>query len=216
MPVLLDGQPLDVASPGLAGVLDAGRARAEASGRVIVEVVIDGEPAGADLLDNPTDEAVDGADIRLASADPVTLVASALSDAADALEAAGPGHAEIAANFQAGEQQAALAALGETLHLWQVAQDVFAQGWTLLGRDPLRLPMPADSGYDDAEAMIHGLVTQLHEIRRALGDSDFTAVADVVGYELEPMAARWARVLRSAAEAARSQDGGPGPESAAS
>ncbi len=199
MRVLLDGNEIQSREPTLAGAIDAGRTAAEAEGRAIIEVSVDGEPVAGDQLEQPSTAAIDGAEVTLTSTDPVSLVRTTLLDAADALESTRPQHAVIAEGLQTGEAGEALAHLSSTLQIWQAAQDVLIRGWMLLGRDPSTLGVPPEAGVDSVEQMINRLAGELREIKRALGDQDLAAVADVVGYELEPLAEHWVALLRDAA-----------------
>ncbi len=199
MRVLLDGNEVQAREPTLAGAIDAGRAAAEAAGRAIIEVAVDGQPVVGDRLEQPSSDSIDGAEVRLTSTDPVSLVTTTLLDAAEALESTRAQHAAIAEGLQAGETGPALEQLSSTLQVWQAAQDVLTRGWMLLGRDPSELKVPANAGADSVEQMVERLAVELREIKRALGDQDLAAVADVVGYELEPMAEHWVTLLRDAA-----------------
>lgn len=206
MRVLLDGNEIPSREPTLAAAIDAGRAAAETAGRAIIEVSVDGQPVMGDALDRPPTEPIAGAEVRLTSTDPVSLVRSTLLDAADALESTRPQHGTIAEGLQAGEAGEALQQLSATLQVWQAAQDVLTRGFVLLGRDPGALPVPEGSGADSVNQMVELLASELREIKRALGDQDLAAVADVVGYELEPMAEHWVSLLRDAAGRAGESD----------
>jgi len=199
MRVLLDGNEIQSAEPTLAGAINAGRAAAEAEGRAIIEVAVDGAPVLGDGLEQPSADPIEGAEVTLTSTDPVSLVKTTLLDAAEALEQTRPQHASIAEGLQAGESGEALGQLSSTLQVWQAAQDVLTRGWMLLGRDPGSLEVPPEAGAESVDQMVERLATELREIKRALGDQDLAAVADVVGYELEPMAEHWVALLRDAA-----------------
>lgn len=199
MRVLLDGNEIQAREPTLAAALDAGRLAAEAAGRAIIEVVVNGEPVPGDQLDQPSADSIDGSEVTLTSTDPVALVTTTLLDAAEALESTREQHATIAEGLQAGEAGEALTELAATLQVWQAAQDVLTRGMMLLGRDPAGLSVPSGAGAVSVQQMVEKLAEQLREIKRALGDQDLAAVADVVGYELEPMVEHWVALLRTAA-----------------
>ncbi|MEL6498562.1 MAG: hypothetical protein AAF937_07460 [Planctomycetota bacterium] len=202
MRVLLDGSEIQSAEPTLAGAIDAGRTAAEAAGRAIIEVAIDGRPVVGDQLESPSAEPLDAREVALTSTDPVSLVRTTLLDAAEALESSRPEHAVIAEALQAGDSSDALTRLSATLQVWQAAQDVLTRGWMLLGRDPGSLDVPEGAEAESVQHMVGALAEQLREIKRALGDQDLAAVADVVGYELAPMSEHWVALLRRASELA--------------
>lgn len=207
MRVLLDGQQIESDGQTLAGAMEAGRANAEREGRVIIEVLLDGAPIQGDSLDRPSADDIGESEVRMVSSDPVQLVQRSLIEAADALEATREAHTALAEQIQSGVEAGTLEALSGTLSTWQAAQDVLLQGWTLLGRDPLSISPPDDMGVGSVAEMVDRLAEELRSIKRGLEDRDMTAVADAVGYELEPMTAQWASLLRHAAdETARSSD----------
>ena len=199
MRVVLDGNEIHATEATLAGAIDAGRAAADAAGRAIIEVAVNGAPVRGEQLEQPSADPIEGAEVSMTSTDPVSLVKETLLDAADALEFTRPQHKAIAEGLQAGEAGDALQQLSSTLQVWQAAQDVLTRGWMLLGRDPGAIDVPAEAGADSVDQMVERLAGELREIKRALGDQDLAAVADVVGYELEPMVEHWVALLRDAA-----------------
>jgi len=81
-------------------------------------------------------------------------------------------------------------------------QDVLARGYGLLNRDPNSLVIPEDiAAGKTLPTLVAELSEQLREVRRSLEDHDLASLADAVGYELEPMAEQWSRVLAFSAEA---------------
>ena len=199
MRVLLDGETISSHGQSLAAAMEAGRVAAEASGRVIIEVLLNGEPVQGGDLERPSPEDAGNAEVRMTSSDPLELVRVSLLEAADTLESTRAAHSALAEEIQTGIGATTLEALAGTLSTWQAAQDVLLQGWALLGRDPMTLTPPADAGADTVSGMVERLVGELRAIKRGLEDRDMTAVADSVGYELEPMTAQWASLLRTAA-----------------
>lgn len=203
MNVLLDDNPIEVEDQSLAAAMSAGVEIAQQAGRAVVEVLIDGKAVrGEELIDAST-EPIPGAKVELFTANPVELVGQSLRDAAGALESARSSHADIASRLQAGSDTAeALNQLSGTLSVWQGVQDVLARGYALLGRDPSTLDLPDEvAGGKTLNTLIQELGEQLREVRRSLEDHDLAALADTIGYELEPLAGVWAGVLSHAAGA---------------
>ena len=203
MNVLLDTKPIEVVDETLAGAMTAAVGIAEEQGRTIVEVLLDGKPVLGDELENASTSPIPDANIQFVSADPVELVQQSLFDAAEALASTRQSHAEIAEQLQGGEDAPkALGQLGETLAVWQGVQDVLARGYGLLNLDPGSLRLPDTiAGGKDLPTLFNELGEQLREVRRSLEDHDLAALADAVGYELEPMAEQWSKVLAFSAEA---------------
>lgn len=203
MNVLLDMKPIEVVDESLAGALSAAVELAEQQGRTIIEVVLDGQPLVGEQLENVSTSPIPDSNIAFVSADPVQLVQQSLFDAAEALASTRHSHTEIAEQLQGGEDAPkALTQLGETLAVWQGVQDVLARGYGLLNRDPNSLVIPEDiAAGKTLPTLVAELSEQLREVRRSLEDHDLASLADAVGYELEPMAEQWSRVLAFSAEA---------------
>ncbi len=208
MNVLLDENPIDVQDETLAGAMSAAVEIAQEQGRTIVEVYLDGEPLRGDALENASTQPIPDASVRFTSAEPVALVQQSLFDAAQALAATQRTHTDIADKLQSGDNvPEALSKLGETLTVWQGVQDVLARGFALLGLDPIALKFPDEIAQgDDMNTLLVKLGEQLREVRRSIEDQDLSALADAIGYELEPMASQWASVLAFAAESLMIQE----------
>ena len=203
MNVLLDDNPIEVEDHTLAAAMSAGVEIAQQTGRAVVEVLVDGKAVrGEELIDAST-EPIPDARVELYTADPIELVSQSLRDAAAALESARGSHTDIAGRLQSGADiPEALSQLSGTLSVWQGVQDVLARGYALLGRDPSTLDLPAEiAGGKTLNDLLTELGGQLREVRRSLEDHDLAALADTVGYELEPLAGVWAGVLSHAAGA---------------
>lgn len=203
MNVLLDDNPIEVEDQTLAAAMSAGVEIAQQTGRAVVEVLVDGKAVrGEELIDAST-EPIPDARVELYTADPIELVSQSLRDAAAALESARGSHTDIAGRLQSGADiPEALSQLSGTLSVWQGVQDVLARGYALLGRDPSTLDLPDDvAGGKTLNDLLTELGGQLREVRRSLEDHDLAALADTVGYELEPLAGVWAGVLSHAAGA---------------
>ncbi|GAB5495042.1 MAG: hypothetical protein Phyf2KO_01220 [Phycisphaerales bacterium] len=202
MNVLLDENPIEVQDETLAGAMSAAIEVAEKQGRTIIEVVLDGQPVRGDALENVSTEPIPGSNVEFVSADPVALVQQSLFDASQALAATQRAHTDIADMLQGGEDvPKAMNKLGETLNVWQGAQDVLARGYGLLNLDPATLNLPDNIAEGkEVTVLFSELGEQLREVRRSIEDHDLASLADAIGYELEPLAGEWAKVLAFAAE----------------
>ena len=192
MRAFLDDVELSPERGTVAGAIEAGRVQAEGAGRVVIEVLADGASLSGAALEAPSDEAGAVAEVRMVSADPAALVRETLLDTADALEASRAEHASAAEAIQSGEGGAALRSVGELLEVWQAARRAIDQGSALLGVD-------LTGGGEPARGLIDGLAAELEALRVAVTTQDWSTVADVVGYDLEPRAEAWVTLLREAA-----------------
>lgn len=195
--ILLDETAIELAEPTLASALREGVAKAEAAGRIVVEVHADGVALGADDLEEPSELPLEAVELKLTTADPVALVAVTLQDAADALLESGPLHTRAAELVQTGEQQKAAEELTTVLGVWQAAQQAVEHGSALVGTDLV-------AGIDGFQDFKTALAQQLSELQQALTTEDWSTVADVLAYDLVPQTEKFAEVLRGASESLRS------------
>jgi hypothetical protein len=201
MNVYLDGEPLAFPEPRtFASALRSASARAEAKGRVLVEVKIDGAHAPEAMIDEPPEEPV-GSDVRLVSVEPRSLVRVTLMDAVDALEAARDRQSRCAELIQTGKVEEALAPLSEAIQTWQTVRDAVEKSAAMLG---MRLDeLSAGSAERGMEDLIRSLATGLAEVRRSLSGEDWSALADVLAYDMGEQAEQWKAALTSAADGLR-------------
>lgn len=195
MRVYLDNDQVPIAVPSLAAALAAVRESAERSGRVVVEVLRDGEPVPQHLLEQPTDAEEPGVEVRCASADPRRLVADSMRQAASELDASRSAHADAAAAIQTGRLDAAMPLLQSMMGLWSQAHRVVVDGAALAGLD-LNTQV---HGAPVAQS-VRDLTALLGELKRALSAQDWSGVADTVGEDLPEQADRWAGLLHTLAD----------------
>jgi hypothetical protein len=201
MNVLLDGRPLHLPEPRtLASAIRIASAEAEQRGRVVVEVQIDGAPAPDELLEDPPEAPV-GSEVRLMSVEPRSLVRVTLMDAVDALEAARERQGRSAELIQIGKLDEALAPLSEAIETWQTVRDAVEKSAAMLGMDLRELG--AAEGDSSIDELVATLAARLNEIRRTLAGEDWSALADVLAYDMGEQTDRWKTALAAAADGLR-------------
>lgn len=196
MRVLLDDQAVSLEVPTFAAAMDAGRREAERRGRVLVEVQVDGRPAPEAWLNAPESEDCRAAEVRLVSADPVSLVQVTLQEVADALEASRSSQKRAAELIQEDRLDEAMEPLSQAVSAWASVHQGVSNGAALLGLDTAALT--AVTG-EPIGAMIEDLAAQLRSLKLAIAGEDWTTVADVLGYDMDDRCISWARAIRSLA-----------------
>jgi hypothetical protein len=198
MKTYLDGQPLLVPEPAtLAGALRAASDEAGRKGRVVVEVQVDGERANDALVEDPPEAPV-GNEVRLISVEPRLLVRVTLMDAVDALEAARQKQLRSAELIQRGKLEEALPPLSEAIQTWQTVRDAVEKSAAMLG-----IGVEALGGGPGMGELVKALLARLEEVRRTLAGEDWSALADVLAYDMGEQAERWKAALTGAAESLR-------------
>ncbi|HVZ94665.1 MAG TPA: hypothetical protein VG797_09160, partial [Phycisphaerales bacterium] len=187
----LDGQLIEPAVSTLGEALDAARRRTQ--GRLIIEVLADGSPVPSAHLDQPPATAPYAGDLRLTTADTATLVKGALLDAADLIGHARETQEQAARLIHAGRIQEAMAEMESILQAWAMAH-----GALKLAREARAsgaISSDTSNGADEND-----LMRLLTEVRRALANRDWSALADALEYDLGEQASNWGSRLTAIAD----------------
>jgi len=200
MQVLLDGQPLVVDRPSLASALEHAVASARGRGRIVVEVKGDGVVLSGDDLSSPSDSERPYQKLDMISADPRVLVRQTVLDAVEALESVRHEQARAMEQVQTGEVGEALTTLQGAFVTWQAARDVVSRGAQLLSIDLETVELQGvPEGVTFATAT-KDLLTHLAQLKNALEQQDWSALSDVVGYDLDSDAQHWHALLTGFAD----------------
>jgi hypothetical protein len=205
MRLYLDGDPIQVETPGLATALREGAARAEQRGRIVVEATLDGRALSDEQLEHPSDDPGAGDEVRLLSAEPKSLVRITLLDAADALEDAKVRQAQCARQLQTGDMEGAMQTLSDAITVWQAVRDVVSRSADLLQLplDGMTFPGP-DADSPPVGQLVASLTANLEELKRSVNAEDWSALADVLAYDLDEQADRWRGLMHNLAEHVKS------------
>jgi hypothetical protein len=195
MQVLLDGHPLDVACSSLAEALAVATVDAEKRGRIIVEVKADGVTLSDEKLGNPSSEPSGINELRLLSAEPRALVRHTLLEAVSALENAKAEQAKAAEQIQSGHTEQALNTLQVSVLTWQAVRDIISRSAAVLSLDLDSLELPGVDEGVNFKTATKDLLGHLTQMRTALDKQDWSALSDIVGYDLDAQADVWKGLL---------------------
>lgn len=198
MKALLDGNPIDLDRPTLAACISAGAKRAESLGRIIIEVKADGASVLGDQLANPSDVPGVHTEVLMISADPRTLVRVSLHDAIEALTTLKPLHSAVADALTAGNIQAAMDQLREVLGTWQAVQELIEHSRVILRVDLSKVAMTDGNAGFDEQAQKFVVVSK--SIQQAVQNQDWSALSDIVAYDLDAAADGWSMLLNALSE----------------
>jgi hypothetical protein len=203
MRVFLDGQPLALERATLASALHAASDVAQARGRVVVEVKVDGTIVSDTILSDPPDEAL-GSEMKIISVEPHLLVRETLLDAVEALDRAGQEQTDAAGEIQSGRVETAMPLLQSAILKWQAVRDAVEKSASLLDI-PLdsHISGPEGAGERNLGQVVEGLASSLTEVRRALEAEDWSGLADLLAYDMSEQIRSWQEMLRSLAEGLR-------------
>jgi hypothetical protein len=197
--VTLDGTTLTVSKPTIAAALRHAADAARAAGRVIIEVKADGERLPDEVLAAPTEEATGIGELAFVTADPALLVSQTLYDAAEALDQARAEQQGVADLIQSGRTAEIGEPLARVLGTWQAIGEVVERGATLLTLDLSTMRLDGIDEDESFGASTTALREHLRALRDSVRDEDWSGVSDILAYDLDAQAERWARLLRALA-----------------
>jgi len=197
MKIILDDRALESEALTLGdALLDAQNA---SDGRMVVQALADGEPIpAADLLNPPTTSPYAG-ELKFQTADPVYLVHETLYSAVDIVRNIKPRQKEVADMLLAGEIESAKDQLMDLLSGWLDVNKT-VQLCTGSGRISAEAIEALEPSLADS---VRQLASDLQELRDALASADYTAVSDLLAYEMVGQADRWGEILTSLADSLR-------------
>lgn len=191
MQVTLDQQPCDVAASTVWDAIAEASAIAQANGRMIIEVVVDGTPIGESDMSALQREARGASSVELTSANVTALVAEVFAEAEESLTQAEALQIQAAQKLETGAQVDAMTTLSEAVTIWQTAQRALVLGMEAMnecGRDV------KEKSFDDA---VHQLREQLDGVCDSLRQQDMIALSDALMYELPACIAQWRAMLQA-------------------
>jgi len=191
MPVYLDDEPMPHQGSDLASVLDAAHKKLAATGRVVVELKIDGQAVLSQELDETGGLLPPDAEVRLYSADPRLLASSVLGDLRLELDRAREAQANAARLFQHDQPADAMRAVGEAIMVWQTAQQGLMQSSQLVGinLDQHRFEDRAVTEF------LNDVIGKIRQLRDLIESGDTVGLSDTLGYEWPELTDRLDRLI---------------------
>jgi len=203
MKVYLDDEPFGPEHASFGPALAAGVDEAQKRGRIVIRAVLDGRELGSKELDQPTAAGIDGSELHMETRPPRDVVLEAIADAQALLATLGDAQREAARAIQAGQVSEGVAGLGEVVSSWQAVQTVVEDSLRILQIPFTSLHLAEGPAQDWASS----LSANLTELKRSLEIQDWSALADVLAYDLDEHPNRCDLVLQAIADAATGDQG---------
>lgn len=190
MPIYLDDEPVTIVGENLAAVLDAARQKLEPTGRMVVEVQIDGQTLSGDELQEQAQTAVAASEIRLYSADPRELAIDALDQVRGRLAQVRDDQQAAADLLQQDKGVEAIQKVGDCIAGWMQTQQAVTLAANLSGVDLNTMQVGGKPATESMERLIGGL----RSLKDALVHRDTVALADALAYEWPEQLDDWDRL----------------------
>lgn len=191
MDVYIDNDLAELAGANLGDLIAAARARLEPTGRLIVEVRVDGRTLSAEEFDSLCDSQPAAEEIQFITADPYALATITLGEVHDALTTARQAQQQASELLQSDHAAAAMDHIRHALGVWQQAQQALLQSAQLLDV-PLEELTVADRPMTD---IVDELGNLLNQIREQLTAGDHLGLADTLAYPLTDALDTWAALI---------------------
>lgn len=193
MPTLrMDGRPSDVSLPPSATLDEAVRAataHANAAGRVVVTVLLNGTSVSLDPSSPDWSRVLGPEDVvEGITAEPLELARSLFTRMVESLPAVAERHRLAIDAVRAGHSDDSTARIMEALSWWQEMDLGFSRVTELLG---LEERAEWADRLSQRRRATEKVARYLGELKDALGQRDFVLVADLLEFELLPMIDDW-------------------------
>ncbi len=184
------------ASSSISDALDTAREHSEQSGRLIIDILADGQPIDDALLENPPSDTAGIGELRLTTTDPVAFLTETLHSARETITLVREDQGTAADHLRTGQLEPAVESLTAVLTGWQAVRDVVGQSAALAEIDLGAITFAGTT----ADACIAKLGQTLGEIRTNLTSQDWSSLGDTIEYDLDEQAQQWDEMLLAMAQ----------------
>ena len=186
MRILIDGQDSGLSAETIPEALKQGMDAVDSTGRIVVEIALDGSPLDAEQLESGAYETSAAETLSLMSLAPNELLLATFELGRNAIDAAQKHFHSAAEMIQAGDDAGAMNELHEGIELWcTIDQTVFREAV------PKIAELGGDQTPDGLERHVGELKDALESIKSAIESSDFAGLSDALMYEFPETSAGW-------------------------
>jgi hypothetical protein len=159
--------------------------------RLVVNLLIDGREPDLSQMATLRRSPVLGRTLYIETAAPRQMALDVLGDVEEQLESVDAFRADAADLLAADKVARAMEKLGHCLTAWQAAHDAVGQTAKLMRIDLDRLTVAGRP----AAAILADFTDQLRQVKQTLTDRDYVSLSDLLRYEMDGTAERWADLL---------------------
>ena len=190
MQIFIDDNKLSDA-PDLDSALEQARVHAESQGRLIVDILVDGQPATDALFDEEPEKLPKINELRFTTADTASLVNETLETAIDSIELLKADQQAGAEQIRSGDLEDSMQTLRSIMEGWQSMRDIVDQITQITNQELPIIQIGDQSGTD----IVQSLSDALSEVRETLKNEDWSLLGDVIEYDLNELAEKWSALL---------------------
>ncbi|MBO6512681.1 MAG: hypothetical protein JJ974_01795 [Phycisphaerales bacterium] len=190
MQIWIDNTQLSDA-PDIGEAIEQARLHAENAGRLIVDILVDGQPAPDELYGDTPETLGPIEELRFTTADTRSMVNESINTAIDSIELLKADQAQCAQQIRSGELGDSMETLRSILEGWQAIRDMADQITQITNLDIQSVQIGSEHGSE----IVQSLSTALSEVRETLQNEDWSSLGDVIEYDLEELATKWSALL---------------------
>ena len=191
MKVLLDETPCEIDAANIGEAVAAVVGIAEQSGRLVVEVLVDGNALSEDDLQESTRLESKADEIQVLTTTMETLLHETFIEAVAALEGTAKSQTDAARLLQSGDASGGMNELVNALETWTGIRDAVVKGLELAELDPRGIDVdgiPLTKAISDLQGC-------LETLKNTMIADDLAATCDCLLYDLPPVNDAWSTVL---------------------
>ncbi|MBL4809382.1 MAG: hypothetical protein JKY43_04910 [Phycisphaerales bacterium] len=190
---LTDAQDLNAA-------MDMARDHADSTGRLIVDILVDGQPAPDEIFDEEPEGFGNISELRFTTADTNALIVEAAQTAIESIELLRADHDAGSKQIRSGDIPDAMETIRSILEGWQAMRDIVDHITQIANIDPKTLKVGDQLGSE----IIDSLLKLLSEVGETLQNEDWSSLGDVIEYDLNELTVKWSAMLSALIVAVKS------------
>lgn len=190
MNIWIDDTQLE-AAPDLDTALEQARLHAESQGRLIVDILVDGQPATDELFDEDASDLPPISELRFTTANTAALVNDTIDTAIESIDLLKADQQAGAQQIREGDMDNAMQSLRAIMEGWQAMRDIVDQITQITNLDINTLTV----NQQPAIEIINKLSKSLEDVRETLKNEDWSLLGDTIEYDLNELADQWSTLL---------------------
>lgn len=180
-------------APDLDTALEQARVHAESQGRLIVDILVDGEPATDAFFDEDSASLPPINELRFTTANTTDMVNETLQTTVESIELLKADQAAGVQQLREGNIADSMESMRAIMEGWQAIRDIVDQIAQITNIDIFKL----QAGDKTGSELVESLSKSLAEVRETLNTEDWSSLGDIIEYDLTELADQWSTLLEA-------------------
>ncbi len=193
---------IEIESPdSLEAAFEIAREQTEKNGRLIIDILADGQPIKDELIDDMPNDSAGISQLRMSTTDARSFIIDILKSAQESLQITEADQQSATELIHAGNFKDAIATLSAIIEGWHAVREVIDQTADLSDLDVNTLSIvDAKGNTTNGEQCIESLTKALEELRSSIQQQDWSSLADAIEYDLNDQINLWNALLNTMIE----------------